>query len=81
MANELDETKDPVNEAGRDVAVIEKQLPIKVGWGSKLFEAILFSRRSSMTRPRSITISSSASSSCRTARRSSIRRSISTRRR
>ena len=42
MANELDETKDPVNEAGRDVAVIEKQLPIKVGWGSKLFEAILW---------------------------------------
>ena len=42
MANELDETKDPVNETGRDVAVIEKQLPIKVGWGSKLFEAILW---------------------------------------
>ncbi len=42
MANELDETKDPVNEAGRDVAVIEKQLPIKVGWGSKLFEVILW---------------------------------------
>ena len=42
MVNELDETKDPVNEAGRDVAVIEKQLPIKVGWGSKLFEAILW---------------------------------------
>ena len=42
MANVLDETKDPVNEAGRDVAVIEKQLPIKVGWGSKLFEAILW---------------------------------------
>ena len=31
MANELDELGDPVNQAGRDAAVIEKQLPIKTG--------------------------------------------------
>ena len=37
MANELDELTGPVNNAGRDVAVIEKQLPIKVGVGSKIF--------------------------------------------
>ena len=28
MANELDEMAGPVNEAGRDVNVIEKQLPV-----------------------------------------------------
>ena len=42
MANELDETNDPVNEAGRDVRVIEKQLPVRVGWGSTLFEVVLW---------------------------------------
>ena len=42
MANELDELNDPVNQAGRDVAVIEKQLPIKTGWGSVLFEVLLW---------------------------------------
>ena len=42
MANELDELTGPVNEAGRDVAVIEKQLPIKVGVGSKIFEVLLW---------------------------------------
>ena len=42
MANELDELKGPVNEQGRDVNVIEKQLPVKVGWGSVLFEVILW---------------------------------------
>lgn len=31
MANELDELTGPVNQEGRDVAVIEKQLPIKGG--------------------------------------------------
>ena len=35
MANELDETRDTINPEGRDVGVIEKQLPIKVGVGSK----------------------------------------------
>ena len=41
MANELDEITGPVNESGRDINVIDKQLPIKVGWGSKFFEIFL----------------------------------------
>ena len=41
MANELDELNGPVNKEGRDVAVIEKQLPIKVGVGSTIFQIIL----------------------------------------
>ena len=42
MANELDETTGPVNDAGRDIAVIEKKLPVTVGWGSTLFEVVLW---------------------------------------
>lgn len=42
MANELDEMTGPVNETGRDVNVIEKQIPVKVGWGSTFFEVILW---------------------------------------
>lgn len=42
MANELDEMTGPVNKEGRDVNVIEKQLPIKVGTGSVVFEVILW---------------------------------------
>ena len=42
MANELDELNPVINEAGRDVSVIEKQIPIKVGVGSKIFEVILW---------------------------------------
>lgn len=42
MANELDELTGPVNEEGRDVNVIQKQLPIKVGVGSTIFEIILW---------------------------------------
>lgn len=42
MANELNELQDYVNDAGRDVGVIEKQIPVKVGWGSKLFEVMLW---------------------------------------
>ncbi|MBP5320469.1 MAG: LemA family protein [Kiritimatiellae bacterium] len=42
MANELDEMTGPVNGAGRDVNVIEKQLPVKVGFGSVLFEILLW---------------------------------------
>ncbi|MBQ9501857.1 MAG: LemA family protein [Lentisphaeria bacterium] len=42
MANELDEMTGPVNEAGRDINVIEKQLPVKVGFGSTLFEIMLW---------------------------------------
>src|SRR5690554_1237433 len=42
MANELDELTGPVNEAGRDINVIEKQLPVKVGTGSLVFEILLW---------------------------------------
>ena len=42
MANELDELTGPVNEAGRDVNVIEKQIPVKVGVGSTIFEVLLW---------------------------------------
>lgn len=42
MANELDEMRDPINQAGRDVGVIEKQIPVKVGVGSVIFEVILW---------------------------------------
>lgn len=42
MANELDELTGLVNKEGRDVAVIEKQLPIKVGIGSTIFEILLW---------------------------------------
>ena len=36
MANELDELSGPVNTAGRDVNVIEKQIPVTVGEASLL---------------------------------------------
>ena len=42
MANELDEVTGPVNGAGRDVNVIEKQIPVRVGFGSTLFEILLW---------------------------------------
>ena len=42
MANELDELTGPVNPEGRDVNVIQKQLPVKVGVGSVIFEVILW---------------------------------------
>ena len=42
MANELDEQNPVINEQGRDVNVIDKQLPIKVGVGSTIFEVILW---------------------------------------
>ncbi len=42
MANELDEITGPVNQEGRDINVIEKQLPAKVGAGSVVFEVILW---------------------------------------
>ena len=42
MANELDETTGPVREEGRDVHVIDKQIPVLVGWGSTLFEVLLW---------------------------------------
>lgn len=42
MANELDEMTGPVNAQGRDVNVIERQLPVQVGFGSALFEILLW---------------------------------------
>ena len=42
MPNELDEMTAPVNEAGRDVHVIEKQIPVTVGVGSTIFQVILW---------------------------------------
>lgn len=42
MANELDEMTGKVNPEGRDVNVIEKQIPVQVGVGSLLFELLLW---------------------------------------
>ena len=42
MPNELDEMTGPVNADGRDVKGIEKQPPVKVGFGSTLFEILLW---------------------------------------
>ncbi|MBQ0009165.1 MAG: LemA family protein [Firmicutes bacterium] len=42
MANELDEMTGPVAEEGRDANVINKQIPIKVGTGSKIFEVLIW---------------------------------------
>ena len=42
MANELDEMTGPVNGAGRDINVIEKQIPVQVGAGSVIFEIVLW---------------------------------------
>lgn len=42
MANQLDEMTGPVREEGRDVNVIEKQIPVKVGKGSLVFEILLW---------------------------------------
>ena len=42
MANQLDEMRGPVNQQGRDVNVIDTQLPVKVGFGSTLFEIMLW---------------------------------------
>lgn len=42
MANELDETTGPVAEEGREVNVINKQLPIKVGGGTKFFNIFIW---------------------------------------
>ena len=42
MANALDEFSGPVNENGRDIHVINKQLPVTVGTGSTIFEIALW---------------------------------------
>lgn len=42
MANLLDEVTGPINENGRDVHVIDRQLPVQIGFGSTLFEVALW---------------------------------------
>lgn len=42
MANQLDEMTGPVNEEGKDINVIQKQIPVTVGVGSTIFEVILW---------------------------------------
>lgn len=42
MANELDEMNPVVNQDGRDINVIEKQLPVETGFGSVVFEIFLW---------------------------------------
>lgn len=42
MANPLDEVTGPVNEQGREVRVIEKQLPVTIGIGSVIFEILVY---------------------------------------
>lgn len=42
MANELDEMTGNVNTEGRDINVIEKQIPVRVGVGSLIFEILLW---------------------------------------
>lgn len=42
MANMLDEMTGPVNNAGRDINVIEKQIPATTGVGSVIFEIALW---------------------------------------
>src|SRR3989338_5358436 len=42
MANDLDETTGPINNEGRDVNVISKQIPVQVGTGSLVFEIAIW---------------------------------------
>ena len=42
MANLLDEVTGTVNENGRDIHVIDRQLPVEIGFGSTLFEIALW---------------------------------------
>lgn len=42
MANLLDEVTGPVNDNGRDIHVIDRQLPVQVGFGSTLFQIALW---------------------------------------
>lgn len=42
MANELDEMTGPVNPEGKDVNVIQKQVPVKTDWRSTLFQIVLW---------------------------------------
>ena len=42
MANQLDEENGPIREDGKDINVIAKQIPVKVGVGSTIFEILLW---------------------------------------
>lgn len=42
MANELDEMQGPVNTAGQDVYVIDKQIPVEIGTGTRIFELFIW---------------------------------------
>ncbi len=42
MGNELDELTGNIAPEGREVAVIERQLPVQVGFGSTIFEILLW---------------------------------------
>ena len=42
VVNELDEVTGPVNADGRDTNVIDKQLQVKIGAGTKFFELALW---------------------------------------
>ena len=42
MANELDEVTAVPREEGRDINVIDKQIPITVGGGTKFFNIIIW---------------------------------------
>lgn len=42
MANTLDEETGPIREEGKDINVIAKQIPVKVGVGSTIFEVLLW---------------------------------------
>jgi len=42
MANELDEVTGPTSQNGRDINVIQKQIPVQVGVGSLIFEIALW---------------------------------------
>lgn len=42
MANELDEINGPVNKEGRDINVIDKQLPVTMTTGDKVFDIMMW---------------------------------------
>ncbi len=42
MANPLDEVTGPHNDEGREARVIEKQLPVTIGFGSAVFELLIW---------------------------------------
>ena len=42
VPNDLDEITGPVNPDGQDINVVNKQLDVKIGWGTRFFEASLW---------------------------------------